>query len=90
MKADHGKNTSQQRRKCLHLREKKGIGAKNGKESPPTPQKNGCEPCKKACKSGQLNNNHENGKKQVIYAMNIKSNGKSQINSNVRKNSDCY
>src|SRR5271155_2120585 len=39
MKADHGKNTSQQRRRCLHIREKKGIGAENGNETPPAPEK---------------------------------------------------
>jgi hypothetical protein len=79
MKADHGKNTSQQRRRCLHLREKKRIGAKIGHETPRTPQKNRGEPGKKACKSGRREDNHENGKKQFIYAMNNKSNGKSRI-----------
>ena len=34
-------------------------------------QKNRGEPAKKACKSGQEEDNHENGKKQFIYAMNI-------------------
>jgi len=82
MKADHGKNTSQQRRRCLHIREKKGIGTKNGNETPPAPEKNRGEPGKKACKSGQEEDNHENGKKQFIYAMNIKSNGKSRIRYN--------
>jgi hypothetical protein len=85
MKADHGKNTSQPRRRCLHLREKKGIGAKNGKESPPPPQKNRCEPFKKACNFGQLNNNHENGRKQFIDTMNIKSNGKSRLKRELEK-----
>jgi hypothetical protein len=79
MKADHGKNTSQQRRRCLHIREKKGIGTKNGNETPPAPEKNRGEPGKKACKSGQEEDNHENGKKQFIYAMNIKSNRKSRL-----------
>ena len=34
---------------------------------------------KKTCKSGRREDNHENGKKQFIYAMNIKSNGKSRF-----------
>src|SRR5271155_2512470 len=79
MKADHGKNTSQQRRRCLHIREKNGIRAKIGNETPPLPEQNRSEPGKKACKSEQEEDNHENGKKQFIYAMNIKSNGKSRI-----------
>ena len=54
MKVDHGKNTSQQRRRCLHLREKRGIGARNGIETPSTPQKNRGEPGKKACNPGGL------------------------------------
>jgi hypothetical protein len=58
---------------------KKGIGAKNGNETPPAPEKNRGEPAKKACKSGQEEDNHENGKKQFIYAINIKSNGKSRF-----------
>src|SRR5271155_3998016 len=79
MKADHGKNTSQQRRRCLHIREKNGIRAKIGNETPPLPEQNRSEPGKKACKSEQEEDNHENGKKQFIYAMNIKSNGKSRL-----------
>src|SRR5271155_1028239 len=79
MKADHGKNTSQQRRRCLHIREKNGIRAKIGNETPPLPEQNRSEPGKKACKSEQEEDNHENGKKQFIYAMNIKSNGKSRF-----------
>jgi hypothetical protein len=81
MKADHGKNTSQQRRRRLHIREKKGIGAKNGNETPPTPEKNRSEPGKMACKSGRSEDNQENGKKQIICAMNNKSNGKSRVKS---------
>jgi len=85
MKADHGKNTSQQRRRCLHIREKKGIGTKNGNETPPAPEKNRGESGKKACKSGRREDNHENGKKQFIYAMNIKSNGKSRMKRIIRQ-----
>ena len=79
MKAEHVKNTSQQRRRCLHIREKKSIGTKNGNETPHAPEKNRGEPGKKACKFGRREDNHENGKKQFIYVMNIKSNGKSRI-----------
>jgi hypothetical protein len=85
MKAEYVKNTSQQRRRCLHIREKKGIGAKNGNETPPTPQKNRREPGKKAYKSGQEEDNHENGEKQFVCAMNIKSNGKSRMNGPAAK-----
>ncbi len=80
MKADHGKNTSQQRRRCLHIREKKGNGAKKAIGTPPTPEKNRWRTGKKACKSGRREDNHENGEKQLTYAMNIKSNGKSRLN----------
>jgi hypothetical protein len=41
-------------------------------------RKTGANWAKKACKSGRREDNHENGKKQFIYAMNIKSNGKSR------------
>lgn len=74
-----GKNTSQQRRRCLRIREKKGIGTKNGNETPPAPEKNRGEPAIKACKSGRSEDNHKHGKQQFIYAMNIKSNGKSRL-----------
>jgi hypothetical protein len=57
----------------------KGIGANKGNETPHAPKKNRAEPGKKACKIGQWEDNHENGKKQFIYAMNIKSNGKSRF-----------
>jgi hypothetical protein len=46
---------------------------------PPTPEKNRGEPGKKACKSRRWEDNYENGKKQFIYAMNNKSNGKSRL-----------
>src|SRR5271168_2217579 len=62
MKADRGKNTSQQRRRCLHIREEKGIGTKNGNETPPAPEKNRGEPGKKACKCVEKGQYHENGK----------------------------
>ena len=58
---------------------KKGIGAKKGTETPRLPQKNRGRSGKKACKSVRSEDNHENGKKQFIYAMNNKSNGKSRI-----------
>jgi hypothetical protein len=59
----------------------KGHWSQKNIETPPTPQKNRREPGKKACKSRRREDNHENGKKQFIYAMNIKSNGKSRIES---------
>src|SRR5271170_7425043 len=59
MKADRGKNTSQQRRRCLHIREEKGIGTKNGNETPPAPEKNRGEPGKKACKCVEKGQYHE-------------------------------
>ena len=79
MKAEHVK-TPQNTDEVSSHPGKKGIGAKNGNETPPAPEKNRGESGKKACKSGQEEDNHENGKKQFIYAMNIKSNGKSRLN----------
>ncbi len=57
----------------------KGLGSQKNNETPPAPEKNRGEPGKKACKSGRREDNHENGKKQFIYTMNIKSNGKSRF-----------
>jgi hypothetical protein len=79
MKAEHVK-TPQNTDEVSSHPGKKGIGAKNGNETPPAPEKNRGEPGKKACKSGRREDNHENGEKQFIYAMNIKSNGKSRVN----------
>jgi hypothetical protein len=79
MKADHGENTSQQRRRCLHVREKKGIGAKNGIGTAPVPEKSGERTGKLTCKTVEKEENHESSQKQIIYAMNNKSNGKSRL-----------
>ena len=55
----------------------KGHWSQKNIETPPMPQKNRRDAGKQACKSGRRQDNHENGKKQFIYTMNIKSNGKS-------------
>jgi hypothetical protein len=34
MKADHGKNTLQQRRRCLHIREKRALEPKKAQKHP--------------------------------------------------------
>jgi hypothetical protein len=62
---------------------KKGIGAKKAIGTPPVSEKNRGRTGKKACKSGRREDNHENGKKQFIYAMNINSNGKSWLKCNL-------
>jgi hypothetical protein len=59
---------------------KRAWEPKMATKHPPTPQKNRREPGKKACKSGRRENNHGNVKRQLIYAMKIKSNGKSRFN----------
>jgi hypothetical protein len=51
MKAEHVK-TPQNTDEVSSHPGKKGIGAKNGNETPPAPEKNRGEPAKKACKSG--------------------------------------
>jgi hypothetical protein len=78
MKAEHVKTPETTEEVSSHLG-KKGIGAKKGTETPPESEKNRGRTGKKACKSGRWEDNHENGKKQFIYAMNIKSNGKSRF-----------
>ena len=80
------------RRRSLLIREKPGIGAKNGNETPPTPEKNRGKPGKKACKSRRSEDNDENGKKQFIYAMKINSNGKSRFMTLSRylQGAQCY
>ena len=49
------------RRRCLLIREKKGIGAKKGIETPPVPEKNRGRTGKKTCKSVEKEENHEKG-----------------------------
>jgi hypothetical protein len=78
MKADHGKTPETTEEVSSHPG-KKGIGAKKAIGTPPVSEKNRGRSGKKACKSGRREDNRENGKKQFIYAMNIKSNGKSRF-----------
>jgi hypothetical protein len=79
MKAEHVK-TPQNTEEVSSHPGKKGIGAKKAIGIPPVSEKNRGRTGKKACKFGRREDNHETGKNQFIYAMNIKSNGKSRIN----------
>src|SRR5664279_785825 len=66
----------QQRRRCLHIREKKGIGAKNGIETPPTPEKNRGADWKKdlqTCCKGRKS------RKRPTLVVGTKPNGKSRL-----------
>jgi len=58
----------------------KGHWSQKNIRTPPVPEEKRGRTGKKACKSGRWEDNHKNGKKQFIYAMNHKSNGKSRIN----------
>lgn len=49
----------QQRRRCPHIREKKGIGAKNGIETPPVSENNRGRTEKMNCKPAAREENHE-------------------------------
>jgi DNA polymerase III epsilon subunit-like protein len=78
MKAEHVK-TPQNTEEVSSHPGKKGIGAKKAIGIPPVSEKNRGRTGKKACKFGRREDNHETGKNQFIYAMNIKSNGKSRL-----------
>jgi hypothetical protein len=78
MKADHGK-TLQNTEEVSSQPAEKGHWSQKWQRNTPTPEKNRGELGKKAYKSGRREDNHENSKKQFIYAMNIKSNGKSRF-----------
>jgi hypothetical protein len=77
MKADHVKTPQNTEGVSSHPG-KRGIGAKKAIGTPPVSEKNRGRTGKKACKSVENEQRQENGKKQFIYAMNIKSNGKSR------------
>ena len=71
MKAEHVK-TPQNTEEVSSHPGKKGNGAKKGTETPPMPEKNRTGRQKEHTVR-RREDNHENGRKQFIYAMNIKS-----------------
>jgi hypothetical protein len=77
MKAEHVKTPETTEEVSSHPGEKEQWSQKRHRNTPNAGKKPN-EPGKKACKSGRREDNHENGKKQFIYAMKIKSNGKSR------------
>jgi hypothetical protein len=61
-----------------NLQKKNGIGANNGVETPPAPDKNQGRTGKKNCKNMKQDENDQNYKKESTPVVGKKPNGKSQ------------
>ena len=80
MKADNGKNTHNYGGGVFTSGRKRALEPKMATKHPQRRRKTGANRAKRLANPGRREDNHENGKKQFIYAMNIKSNGKSTLN----------
>jgi hypothetical protein len=67
-----------------HPREK-GHRSQQWRRNTPSVREKPMADWEKSCKSGRSEDNRANGKKQFIYAMNIKSNGKSRFVSKISR-----
>jgi prepilin-type N-terminal cleavage/methylation domain-containing protein/prepilin-type processing-associated H-X9-DG protein len=82
MKGDRKhENVGQRGRSVYANGSKSGLGDENRCRTGQFHRKTRFWHCEMACKSGRSEDNHENGPKQFIYAMNNKSNGKSRMNA---------